>query len=185
MRQAITLTSLTALRYKIDGDNYIDTHYLTLAYTPKFTRAGYVLARISHDSADWSNPVSFKILRQPVKSSASSLQLPAGAVVDLDFSGTDYQSFYRICPAITSDVAVIFSRNGSVEGYYWNNQPYPALGPIFMLIGSRSRVRDFVNSTASGQLPILMICPTGPICRAFGSRSIIKRAWRPATKTLP
>ena len=82
-------------------------------------------------------------MRQPVKSAASPLQLPAGSVVDLDFSGTDYQTFQN--PSGNSyDVAVIFSPNGSVEGYYWNNLPYPALGPIFLLIGSQSRVRDFV-----------------------------------------
>jgi type II secretory pathway pseudopilin PulG len=123
-----------------DADNWITSHWLTVVLNSKVTPV---------QNMPWdkfpSNPtksVPFQILRQPVKSSASPLQLPAGAVVDLDFSGTDYQSFQNPAGSYY-DVAVLFSGNGAVEGYYWNNQPYPAPGPIFMLIGSRSRVRDF------------------------------------------
>jgi type II secretory pathway pseudopilin PulG len=133
-----------------NGDGYIDTHYLTLALNIQnlpMQAVSWPEYRVPTPPGNWSNPVSFQILRQPVKSAVSSLQLPAGSVVDLDFSGTDYQSFYQSAPTPPNkyyDVSIIFSSNGSVEGYYWNNKPYPVLGPIFMLIGSRSRVRDFV-----------------------------------------
>ncbi|MGA2799144.1 MAG: hypothetical protein ABSE63_16315 [Thermoguttaceae bacterium] len=126
-------------------DGWVDNYVLTLAMDANMLQASPWPAFVS---GGISNPMSFKIMRQPVKSSAAPLQLPAGSVVDLDFSGTDYQTFYQPAPTppnIYNDVKIIFSPNGSVEGYYWNNQPYPALGPIFMLIGSRSRVRDFVN----------------------------------------
>jgi prepilin-type N-terminal cleavage/methylation domain-containing protein len=128
------------------GSGWVISHWLTIILDPKVTPVQmlpwpqFIQPPIGQQ---WSPPVSFLILRQPVKSSASSLQLPAGSMVDLDFSGTDYQSFQNPTGNYY-DVAVIFSSNGSVEGYYWNNQPFPALGPIFMLIGSRSRVRDFV-----------------------------------------
>jgi prepilin-type N-terminal cleavage/methylation domain-containing protein len=122
------------------GSGWVISHWLTIILDPKVTPV---------QTLPWdkfpTNPtksVPFLILRQPMKSSASSLQLPAGSMVDLDFSGTDYQSFQNPTGNYY-DLAVIFSGNGSVEGYYWNNQPFPALGPIFMLIGSRSRVRDF------------------------------------------
>jgi signal peptidase I len=122
-----------------DNDGWVDNYVLTL------TLDSYKvpMQALPWSSTAWSGPIAFKIMRQPAKSAAAPLQLPAGSVVDLDFSGTDYQTF-KNPPGNYYDVAIIFSPNGSVEGYYWNNQSYPALGPIFMLIGSRSRVRDFV-----------------------------------------
>jgi prepilin-type N-terminal cleavage/methylation domain-containing protein len=135
-----------------DGNGYIDFSTGTASTAP-WIDSNNLTVTLSSDtpiqalpwSGAWSAPVAFKILRQPEKSSASPLQLPAGAVVDLDFSGTDYRTFQnpQNPPGTNIDVKVIFSPNGSVEGYYWNNQPYPALGPIYMLVGSRSRVRDF------------------------------------------
>ncbi len=122
------------------ADNWIDNYVLTLVLDGNMLQASPWPTFVS---GGVSNPISFNILRQLVKSSVSPLQLPAGAVVDLDFSGTDYQTFQNP-PGDKYDVAIIFSSNGAVEGYYWNNQPCPAPGPIFMLVGSRSRVRDFV-----------------------------------------
>jgi type II secretory pathway pseudopilin PulG len=127
------------------GSGWVTSHWLTMVLDQKVTpmqMLPWPQFIQSPTGQLWSSPVPFLILRQPVKSSASPLQLPAGAVVDLDFSGLDNQSFQNLS-GNKYDVAVIFSGNGSVEGYYWNNQPSPALGPIFMLIGSRSRVRDF------------------------------------------
>jgi prepilin-type N-terminal cleavage/methylation domain-containing protein len=123
---------------QVDAQGWVTSHWLTVALNPR---------EIPLQALPWgffTQSVPFLIMRQPVKSSAEPLQLPAGSVVDLDFSGTDFQSF-KNQPNKSYDVAVIFSPNGSVEGYYWNNQPYPVLGPIFMLVGSQSRVRDFVN----------------------------------------
>ncbi len=141
------------------GDGYIDFSNASPLTTPPWIDAHYFTVTLNTQETPmqvlpwtgaWSAPVAFKIMRQPVKSAASPLQLPAGAVVDLDFSGTDYQTFQNP-PGYSYDVAVIFSPNGSVEGYYWNNLRYPALGPIFILVGSRSRVRDF--RVAAQQLP--------------------------------
>jgi type II secretory pathway pseudopilin PulG len=120
-------------------DGWIDNYILTLAMDANMLQASPWPTFVS---GGVPNTISFNIMRQPMKSAAAPLQLPAGSVVDLDFSGTDNQTFQNPSGNYY-DVAVIFSPNGSVEGYYWNNQPYPALGPIFMLVGSRSRVRDF------------------------------------------
>ncbi len=58
-------------------------------------------------------------------------------MVDLYCSGTDYRQFRG---GTNTDIAVIFSGNGAVEGYYYNGQRYSATAPIFLLIGSQSRV---------------------------------------------
>ncbi len=128
-----------------DGDGFIDTHYLTLALTVLSTPMQTLpWPEYRTNTGIWSQPVSFQVLRQPTKTAASPLRLPEGAVVDLDFSGTDSQSFQNPS-ASYYDVAVMFSSNGAVEGYYWNNTVNPAAGPIYILVGSRSRVRDFVK----------------------------------------
>jgi prepilin-type N-terminal cleavage/methylation domain-containing protein len=123
-----------------NGDGWIDSNYLILS-NPEMP-----VQTLSWPVGSWSNPVAFQILRQPdrTRSSVQSLQLPAGTVVDLDFSGTDSQSFTG-----THEVKIIFSGNGSVEGYYFNGK-HPVTDPIFLLIGSRSRVRDFVNNPPTG-----------------------------------
>jgi len=141
-----------------DNDGWVDNYVLTL------TLDSYKvpMQALPWSSTAWSGPIAFKIMRQPAKSAAAPLQLPAGSVVDLDFSGTDYQTFYEPAPTPPNkynDVTVLFSSNGSVEGYYFNNQPYPALGPIFMLIGSQSRVRDFVASPLLTNTPNLNDLP--------------------------
>ena len=126
---------------------WITSHWLTLMLNPKTTPVQtlpWPKFTQAPTGGVWSSAVPFLVLRQPVKTAASPLRLPEGAVVDLDFSGTDYQTFLNP-PGNYYDVAIVFSSNGAVEGYYWNNAPYPALGPIFILVGSRSRVRDFIN----------------------------------------
>jgi prepilin-type N-terminal cleavage/methylation domain-containing protein len=127
----------------VDSQGWVTSHWLTVALNP--VEIPLQLLPWDRFPTTPTKTVSFLIMRQPVKSSAEPLQLPQGAAVDLDFSGADYQTFQN--PTKNNyDVAVIFSPNGSVEGYYWNGQPFHALGPIYMLVGNRSRVRDFVNS---------------------------------------
>ena len=156
--------SRTPPDFKLDANGFFD--FTGTASTPPWIDSNYLTAiwdstampiQASPWAAGaWSGPVAFAILRQPVKSAAAALRLPEGAVVDLDFSGTDYQSFQDVQSTLNPpgpfiDVAVMFSGNGAVEGYYWNNAPHAATGPIYMLVGSRSRVRDY--RIAAQQLP--------------------------------
>ena len=165
-----------------DGDGFIDTHYLTLALNMHSTpMQNLPWPEYRTPPGNWSQPVSFQVVRQPVKTAASSLRLPEGAVVDLDFSETDYQMFQNP-PGNYYDVAVMFSSNGAVDGYYWNNTPYPCRGRYSCSLAAGRGCGISLNNRFR-PIRILTICRIGPICRAFGSRSIIKPAWCRPTKT--
>jgi prepilin-type N-terminal cleavage/methylation domain-containing protein len=133
--------------------HWVTSHWLTLRLYPNFPPV-QMLPWPKFDQSPtgisgsvWSAEIPFKILRQPMKTTAAPLRLPEGTVVDFDFSGNDYQSFqYPTGFPNNSDVLVYFAGDGSLEGYYCNNQAYASLEPIFILVGSRSRVRDFVAS---------------------------------------
>ena len=101
----------------------------------------------------------YKIYRQPVKSHATPLQLPAGTVLDLDWSGFGNTSFSPIdfdtnTPGIQDwPVTVMFSPNGALyqvfHSYMYTdpttNVTTPKYGPtnvtepIYLLIGKRER----------------------------------------------
>jgi type II secretory pathway pseudopilin PulG len=90
-------------------------------------------------SPNTSVPVPYKILRRPSKSQATPLQLPAGAVIDLEFSGTDAGPTATLKDAAVP-IIIVFSPNGAVERVYYNDQAYPATQPIYLLVGKRERV---------------------------------------------
>ncbi len=137
-----------------DNDGFIDNYCIYIQSQPIQSVPWPAQA-----SGQWSEPVSFQILRSFDKTPVSSLQLPAGAVVDLDFSGPDVYWF----PHPTTppnyypnyDVGIVFSSNGGVEGmhcYRYNSNTnlyeygaWRTAWPIFLSIGSSSRVRDFFN----------------------------------------
>jgi type II secretory pathway pseudopilin PulG len=89
-----------------------------------------------------SQPMSYTIRRQPVKTAVSPLQIPAGAVVDLSASGSDSGSTAWDSGALP--VFIVFSPNGSVEGYTVcipnDGQYTPAVEPVFLLVGKREKV---------------------------------------------
>jgi type II secretory pathway pseudopilin PulG len=78
--------------------------------------------------------VPFRIFPAPMRNAASPLQLPAGSVVDLNWSGvgTTYVG--------QRDFTVLFSPNGSVDRIYYNASTSPATDTIYLLIGKRERV---------------------------------------------
>jgi prepilin-type N-terminal cleavage/methylation domain-containing protein len=144
-----------------NSDGWVDNYVLTLTMDPQETPLQmFPWPKYAITPNQWSLPLSFKILRQPMKSSASPLQLPAGAAVDLAFSSTGpaiastydgtinrYTSNAYFADDVThKDVAVIFSGNGSVEGYYYLGVKHPVAGPIFFLIG-QSKLIDPLNNS--------------------------------------
>lgn len=94
----------------------------------------------------WSNTLSplmpYKILRQPQKSAATPLQLPAPVVIDLESSGTELPeaSFAPSGSGDTSPVYVIFGAHGGVEGYMIHGTARPGIMPAYLLLGRRDRV---------------------------------------------
>jgi len=82
--------------------------------------------------------VPYKILRRPLKSHATPLQLPAGAVIDLEFSGMD--TGITTLKDTTVPIIIVFSPNGSVDCIYYNDTRYAVTQPIYLLVGKRERV---------------------------------------------
>jgi prepilin-type N-terminal cleavage/methylation domain-containing protein len=77
----------------------------------------------------------YQITRQPIKSSGAPLQLPEGAVVDLNWSGVGAAG---IVTSSTNPLEVLISPDGRVAatyGFDGTATPQPATGPIHLLIG--------------------------------------------------
>jgi type II secretory pathway pseudopilin PulG len=76
-----------------DGDSWIDGNYLTLRLAPTYPQQT-AWPKGGPGATNWSQPVSFSVRRftqggqaQVFKGAETPLQLPAGAAIDLDFSG--------------------------------------------------------------------------------------------------
>jgi len=82
-----------------------------------------------------SAPVPYEVLRQPVKSFANPLQLPASAVIDLQYSGTDD----HFLGEESGDIYFIFSSNGALQRVYHGGEIHPGLDPIFLLVGKMAQ----------------------------------------------
>lgn len=94
----------------------------------------------------WSSSPSprlpYKIIRQPQKSAAAPLQIPAPVVIDLEASGSELPT-YSFAPSGTGDtspVYVIFGPNGAVDRYYVHGAARPGIMPAYILLGRRDRV---------------------------------------------
>jgi len=94
--------------------------------------------------------VPFKIFRQPVKSSATALQLPSPSVIDLTYSGIDYPQntatpVFWASPTNTSDsspIQIMFAPDGSIDRVYVDGQVSFPTAPICLLIGKRQNVQN-------------------------------------------
>jgi hypothetical protein len=109
--------------------------------------------------------VSFQIRRQPIRSVAAPLELPAGTAIDLFYSSTPNVSNYRQAvkrtpgdPPDLSPINIVFSPNGSVDRVYQSRvcdnyynsvrdaaglptyTDYTPLTSIQLLVGKRSRI---------------------------------------------
>jgi prepilin-type N-terminal cleavage/methylation domain-containing protein len=93
-----------------------------------------------------ATPVPFKIVRRPRKAHTATLQLPAGTVIDLEASGTSTAVF----SASASPIIITFSPGGGMERIYYNNNVYPAIEQVFLLIGRRERVPS--TQVATGEM---------------------------------
>lgn len=89
--------------------------------------------------------LQFQIFRQPVRSPASSLELPSGVVVDLQLSGTmpSPTLFAPTEATKTRPIIIMFAPSGALEQVYFVNgntwSGIPLAEPIYLLIGKRER----------------------------------------------
>jgi prepilin-type N-terminal cleavage/methylation domain-containing protein len=93
----------------------------------------------------WSPPVPYQIIRQPQKSAVGGLQLPARAVIDLEFSGAEFPAgqphfMYEPGEPPGSLVYVMFSPTGSLERIYHSGEMHLGTQPIYLLVGKQERV---------------------------------------------
>jgi type II secretory pathway pseudopilin PulG len=90
--------------------------------------------------------VPYRIFRQPVKSVATSLQLPASTVIDLNFSGVDDSTttptMFYTSGGVSGGVVIMFGPNGSVEYVSVGSTPMPTARycPTFLLLGKREKI---------------------------------------------
>ena len=87
---------------------------------------------------------TFKVVRDPRPTMTAPVGLPQGAVVDLEWSGTDDQSFaigYVDDAGVPRgyNVTVMFSPDGSVD-YVENNGRFSPTDTIFFLVGRWDRI---------------------------------------------
>jgi type II secretory pathway pseudopilin PulG len=89
--------------------------------------------------------VSFRIFPAPMPHLASPMQLPAGSVVDLYYSGTATTdcagtNTINTTSNASMDFTVLFSPNGSVDRIYYGSTPSPVTDAIYLMVGKRERV---------------------------------------------
>jgi hypothetical protein len=76
-------------------------------------------------------PVPYRILRRPIKSVASPLQLAGGAAIDLTGSGPEGGNFGG------GPVVIMFAPSGSLQSFcVGNNPPTPLNQRVYLLVGS-------------------------------------------------
>ena len=85
-------------------------------------------------------PLPFVIHRQPTKSAAVPMQLPATAVIDLTYSGTSPFTTVNTLTRYSGDVTIMFSPNGSMHEVRWPSYTVPVLSPLYLLVGRRQQV---------------------------------------------
>ena len=94
----------------------------------------------------WTEPVKYKVLRQPVITSATSYQLPSGTAIDLEASGVVGKIPFHFTGLIDNDqpIYVLFTPGGAVERVqYPINGATVSIAPtsdIALLIGRRELI---------------------------------------------
>jgi prepilin-type N-terminal cleavage/methylation domain-containing protein len=122
-------------------------------------------------------PVSFNIIRQPVKSAGRPLQLPPGSGVDLTTSGVDRGFFFdRALTAVPPPIVLLFSPSGSLESLYVGSQVVKPTQPIHLLLGKLTVNSEPDNNWCDMRNVIVTVNPqtgavsTSPVYPPYFSR---------------
>jgi prepilin-type N-terminal cleavage/methylation domain-containing protein len=99
-----------------------------------FPRERLDLSSPGDPAQPWSEPLPFQCFPAPTRSATPPLELPAGIVIDSQWSGTDSRSYSVIVGDAdwnTSTPRIMFLPSGEVRGYK---------EPLYLLVGERNRV---------------------------------------------
>ena len=123
-----------------DSGQMIDIRYDDDGYPIGSDRALFASAPAKPQAPYWTNPASYKILRQPAKNSTEPLQLPEGTAIDLRASGLgdgttadDYFFYYPTTTNVTDqsrqvdndqDILIMFAPEGAVSRLNFSHIPY-------------------------------------------------------------
>lgn len=138
-----------------DTGQMIDVRYDNAGYPLGSDRAGFAAAPAKPPAPYWTNPAPYKILRQPMKTSAEPLQLPEGTAIDLRASGLGDSAYFFTPPTVadsqgvnnSDDILIMFAPEGRVSRLILNpngvdptfKPPFdqPIVDNVFLLIGKR------------------------------------------------
>ena len=84
------------------------------------------------------------IFRSPMKSGATPLQLPSGAVVDLRDSGVG-SNYIGATYATMTTFTVLFSPTGAVDRVYYDTTQATVTDPIYLMVGKRDRAAEYLR----------------------------------------
>jgi prepilin-type N-terminal cleavage/methylation domain-containing protein len=94
----------------------------------------------------WTNPASYKILRQPMPTSAEPFQLPEGTAIDLRASGIGENDYFYV-PGVHDNpegVLIMFAPEGRVSRVLFSRKPNlderfdePVTDNLYLLVGRR------------------------------------------------
>jgi type II secretory pathway pseudopilin PulG len=103
------------------------------------------------DAPFWTNPASYKILRQPMPTSAEPFQMPEGTAIDLRASGIGRDDFFY-APGVHDNaegILIMFAPEGRVSRVTYSLLPFDMIEPdvtrfdetvvdnLFLLVGRR------------------------------------------------
>ncbi|MBI1900584.1 MAG: prepilin-type N-terminal cleavage/methylation domain-containing protein [Planctomycetia bacterium] len=94
--------------------------------------------------------ITYRVTRQPIKSTVTPLELPEGFVVDLSMSGfgptgTQFRSIFGVTVIFSPNGSVLSVADGSTGGLL-----VPPNGPVFFLVGTQA---GLVRTPLSGPAP--------------------------------
>jgi prepilin-type N-terminal cleavage/methylation domain-containing protein len=129
----------------VRGDYYVDARaqfeVIYAGSSPLVPRAVLPSAAVTGGSpplSGWSNPTSYKVIRQPARSTEASLQFPRGIGIDLQASGAPGpggapQHFDQ--GGIADLTSIMFQSNGSLDAVYYNGQRFDRVEQVYVLLG--------------------------------------------------
>jgi hypothetical protein len=100
----------------------------------------------------WTSPATYRILRQPTKTSDEPYQLPEGTAIDLRASGVGSDDYFYV-PLLndnSDDVLVMFAPEGRIERVTYSQMPIdsteneefdePVTDNVYLLVGQRAKI---------------------------------------------
>ncbi|MCE9545831.1 MAG: prepilin-type N-terminal cleavage/methylation domain-containing protein [Planctomycetia bacterium] len=151
-----------SLQLNYQGPTYQITAIDTSGANPKFTVTSSSTTRWPPKTGAGEPGAAFQFFRQPKQSSATPIQLPVGAVVDLLASGIGDGSF---SPTAAQPVMITFSTTGQVSKLYYPgfSQGVAPQDSVFFLVGRPEAAGTSDNLKDLRSLWVNITCQSGLI----------------------